>query len=112
MTDAELDRFRHLIAARLEDLTQEDALGKAGQATVTLDQQAVGRLSRMDALQNQAMARAGQGRRSTMKARLRAALGRIEAGEFGWCDACGDAIGTGRLQLDPSATRCIDCARG
>jgi DnaK suppressor protein len=79
---------------------------------VELDQQAVGRLSRMDALQNQAMARAQQSRRDTEARRLRTALHRIETGEFGWCEDCGEAIPARRLELDPAAIRCVSCASG
>lgn len=109
--DTESD-WRKDILARLDALEAEDALGRSGQATVELDQQAVGRLSRMDALQNQAMARATGARRQAERARLSAALARLDAGEFGYCEDCGDAIAPGRLRLDPAATRCIGCASG
>ncbi|MFC3118290.1 TraR/DksA family transcriptional regulator [Jhaorihella thermophila] len=79
---------------------------------VQLDQQSVGRLSRMDALQNQAMAKAQQARRDLESRRLRAALARIDEGEFGWCEDCGEEIPIRRLELDPAATRCVSCAAG
>lgn len=104
--------FRALIEARLTDLSSEDALGEAGKATVELDQQAVGRLSRMDALQNQAMAKATGVRREAERRRLLAALERLEEGEFGFCDECGEVIAEGRLRLDPAALKCVECARG
>ncbi|MDW3116751.1 MAG: TraR/DksA C4-type zinc finger protein [Roseovarius pacificus] len=105
-------RFRALIGDRLAELEAEDRLGEAGQATVELDQQAVGRLSRQDALQNQAMAKATQARRQSERKRLEAALRRMDEGEFGYCEECGDQIAPGRLALDPAATRCVDCANG
>lgn len=104
--------FRALIRDRLAMLEQDDVLGRDGQAVVTLDQQSVGRLSRMDALQSQAMARATQGRRDAQRRALASALARLEAGEFGYCDACGDEIAEARLVLDPTAMRCISCASG
>ncbi|QGY00381.1 TraR/DksA family transcriptional regulator [Roseovarius faecimaris] len=112
MNESELARFRALITTRLAALDAEDSLGEAGQATVELDQQAVGRLSRMDALQNQAMAQANAARRKVERTRLHAALARMEEGEFGYCDDCGDEIAKGRLELDPAAQLCIDCATG
>lgn len=78
---------------------------------VELDQQSVGRLSRMDAMQQQAMAAAQDSRRHARIRALEAALARIETDEFGWCCACGDAIGEKRLELDPVIARCRDCAR-
>ena len=112
MNDDDDAGFRALIDARLAALDAEDRLGQSGQSTVELDQQAIGRLSRQDALQNQAMAKATQARRGTERQRLTAALARMEAGEFGYCEECGDAIPPGRLKLDPAATRCVDCASG
>lgn len=112
MDDAGLAAFRHRIETLLAELQGEDARGQSGQATVELDQQAIGRLSRMDALQNQAMAKAGHARRQAQRTRLTAALARIDAGEFGYCEDCGDEIAEGWLKLDPAATRCISCANG
>jgi DnaK suppressor protein len=112
MRDTQIARFRDRIEARLVEIDAEDARGRSGQATVELDQQAVGRLSRQDALQSQAMARATHARRDVERRRLHAALGRMDAGEFGYCEDCGEEIAEGRLALDPGTTRCISCARG
>ncbi|QIE46376.1 TraR/DksA family transcriptional regulator [Pseudohalocynthiibacter aestuariivivens] len=112
MDETTAEKFRASITARLAELGSADDLGAAGQATVTLDQQSVGRLSRMDALQNQAMAKASHARRTAERKRLMTALTRIDEGEFGYCEDCGDDIALPRLDLDPAATRCIDCARG
>ena len=60
----------------------------------------------------QAMAKAGHTRRQIERTRLLAALARMDEGEFGYCEDCGEDIAQGRLQLDPAATRCIQCARG
>lgn len=104
--------FGTLIETKLSELAQENALGQDSQSVVALDQQAVGRLSRMDALQSQAMAKAQQSRRDIMVQRLRAALARVEADEYGECEDCGDAIAQKRLEFDPAATKCISCASG
>lgn len=112
MNERDQTRFRAQITATLADLASDDARGHSSQATVELDQQAVGRLSRMDALQNQAMAKAGHARRQVLRQRLAAALMRMDAGEFGYCEDCGEAIALGRLEIDPAATRCVSCANG
>lgn len=78
---------------------------------VVLDQQSVGRLSRMDALQGQAMAQAMQARRDGRTQAIAAALERLEGDDFGWCEACGDFIGVKRLDLDPTVRLCVGCAR-
>jgi DnaK suppressor protein len=106
------DEWRALIRARLAALDEEDATGAEARDTVALDQQSVGRLSRMDALQQQAMARATHERRARERRALSAALARLDSGEYGYCDACGEAIATRRLEHNPAITLCIDCARG
>lgn len=77
---------------------------------VTLDQQSVGRLSRMDAMQVQAMAVATEERRRQQIARIRAALKRLDDGTFGECVICGEEIAPKRLALDPAVSTCIRCA--
>ena len=64
----------------------------------------------MDALQAQAMSRESQRRRDEMLARIRAAIGRIDRGEYGDCLECGEPIPPGRLEIDPAATLCLGCA--
>lgn len=87
------------------------SLGAAGdRKPVELDQQSVGRLSRQDSLQVQAMANAADARRAGELRRIAAALVRLEAGEYGWCVECGEEIGAKRLEVDPAAARCRECA--
>jgi RNA polymerase-binding transcription factor len=77
---------------------------------VVLDQQSVGRLSRLDSIQVQAMAKAADARRAQEIRRIDAALVRLASDEYGYCVACGEAIASGRLDADPAAPRCADCA--
>ncbi len=78
---------------------------------IQLDQQAVGRLSRMDSLQMQAMDKARAARRTLSLKRIDAALNRLNEGEYGYCVACGDAIAIKRLDLDPATPHCAGCAK-
>ena len=98
---------------RLQDFREElQAIEREGgnsTGTVELDQQRMGRLSRMDALQGQQMAQASARRRQEMLTRIEGALRRIETGDFGYCFVCGEDIGEERLRVDPTVTRCIDC---
>ena len=112
MTDAELDQHRSSLLARLVELDGEDQRGQDARKTVELDQQAIGRLSRMDALQNQAMAKAQATRRSAQRVRINAALTRIETSEFGYCTDCGESLEPSRLAADPSIPKCLSCTRG
>ena len=83
-----------------------------GRAPVTLQQDSVGRLSRMDAMQQQAMAQAEERRRGAERTRIKAALERLDEGEWGWCVTCGEEIAEGRLRNDHSLARCVGCAAG
>ena len=83
----------------------------ADRRPVELDQQSVGRLSRMDALQVQAMAQAQEGRRQDQLRRIDAALRRLADGEYGACVECGEDIPAKRLEIDPTVVRCVDCAK-
>jgi DnaK suppressor protein len=76
-----------------------------------LDQTQQGRLSRMDAMQQQAMAAETVRRRQREISALTAALQRLQAGEYGYCLNCGEPIGEARLALDPAAAFCISHAR-
>ncbi|MFY0312351.1 TraR/DksA family transcriptional regulator [Leisingera sp. D0M16] len=112
MNESDQQKLKHRISARLEELTAGDRLGEAAQGVVELDQQMVGRLSRMDALQMQAMAKAQAARRQQETQRLQAALSRMDEGEYGYCEDCGEDIALKRLELDPAALKCISCASG
>ncbi len=108
----DLDMFQAALNAELVALDLEDAVGEEDRQTVELDQQSVGRLSRMDALQRQALAQATGRRRSARRTRIKAAFERIEQGEYGHCLDCGEPIPEARLKLDPTLPTCIECASG
>lgn len=98
---------------RLRQLKNEllSALDEGGDAArpVNLDQNKVGRLSRMDALQQQAMQQASQQSLRERLAAVARALQAVETGEYGYCEHCGDAIPAARLEIKPEALLCIDC---
>jgi len=106
----DIEKFRDLLTTRRAELSAliEGAADSA--APVELDQQVQGRLSRMDALQGQAMAQATHERRRIEIAQIDAALGRMNEDEFGYCVECGDEIAPKRLELNPAIARCVECA--
>lgn len=103
-------RYLPRLREELASLRQASEATSAQRRPVELDQQSTGRLSRMDALQNQAMAAGAEARRQARARSVLAAIERLEAGEFGWCDECGEVIGAKRLDLDPTFVRCVGCA--
>jgi DnaK suppressor protein len=76
---------------------------------VTLDQQAVGRVSRMDAIQQQQMAVANREQSTLLLKLVSAALLRANSGEYGYCQQCGEPIAYARLDAQPYTPNCIDC---
>ena len=104
-----IDWKGQLLALRAE-LEEVEESGDDASAVVELDQTKVGRLSRMDAMQAQAMAKASAGRRKQMLRDIEAALKRIDDDEFGDCQACDEPINPKRLEFDPTVRLCIDCA--
>ncbi len=107
-----LSSLRDRLRDRLAQLRIASDAGEGSTVPVELDQSSVGRLSRVDAMQVQAMALAAERRRKEEIARVEAALQRIEEDDFGYCIRCGDSISERRLEADPSVTTCIGCASG
>ena len=93
-----------------EELLANAATTDAQAAVVELDQSKVGRLSRMDAMQAQAMAQAAVSRRKQQLRRIEVALQKLKDDEFGFCAVCEELINPLRLQLDPTVLMCINCA--
>lgn len=113
MTDrsdpARFDGLREQLIDQRRALQESLAVNPEAAEAVELDQTRQGRVSRMDAMQQQAMAVAN---RATGKARLvaiDAALARIAAGDYGECVECGEEIAAARLAAQPETRLCIVC---
>ena len=104
------DIARARLGEKRRELEELSALSQDARKPVELDQQAVGRLSRMDALQAQAMAQANERARKHDLVRIEMAERRLETGDYGYCRECGEVIAEGRLAIDPMAEVCIRCA--
>jgi DnaK suppressor protein len=104
------NQFRQRLLQRQRELRALLETGEDAARVVELDQTSVGRLSRMDALQGQAMSQERGRRRQQELRRIAAALRRLGHGEYGDCQDCGQAIDVRRLEMDPAATLCIRCA--
>ena len=105
---AELEQLREALTQLADELQDHLAAADASTKPVDLDQP-IGRLSRMDAMQQQQMAAAttrGIERRLVL---VRAALARFEVDEYGDCIDCEEPIAFGRLRARPEARRCTAC---
>lgn len=110
LSDDDVRVLRERLQQDLAALERDADSRRSGTETVELDQTRTGRLSRMDALQGQAMAKATEARASRQIQRIHAALRRIDEGTYGDCVRCEEPIAVGRLQADPATLMCIGCA--
>ncbi len=111
LTASDLTALRSAILAEIAEIHAVEASTSSDHKPLELDQQSVGRLSRMDAMQQQAMSKATRARRLQRKRLLEATLPRLESDEYGYCAECGEAITLKRLTFNPALTRCLDCIR-
>ena len=85
---------------RYEELTQPIA-----------PENAIGRVSRMDAINNKAVNEAALRKAKNKLNNLKVALGKIDDPDFGICIRCKQIIPMGRILLMPQAITCVNCAR-
>ena len=110
MKKTEIKRFKQRLEERRAEIEVLIGTSAESREAVELDQTRQGRLSRMDALQGQAMAQATHERRQRELQKIEAALMRIEEDAFGYCVSCGEEVEAKRLDFDPAAPLCMDCA--
>ncbi|NQU56854.1 MAG: TraR/DksA family transcriptional regulator [Rhodospirillales bacterium] len=110
-TDIDITTLKKQLLAQRQEILADAASSEQARQPVELDQTSVGRLSRMDALQDQAMALETGRRRQAELQHIELALKRIDDDDdFGECQNCGEDIAAKRLQINPTVTICIDCA--
>ncbi|MDH5600001.1 MAG: TraR/DksA family transcriptional regulator, partial [Gammaproteobacteria bacterium] len=85
LTSEQVEQFKQALLKERELLTSTVAAESESAKTVELDQSKVGRLSRMDALQGQAMSQETKHRHEAVLRNITAALSRIESGDYGYC---------------------------
>ena len=95
MTDTA--QMRDLLLQLRAELEAVAAISDASAEVVELDQSKVGRLSRMDAMQAQAMAQASMQRRELVLKKITAAIARIDNDEYGDCFSCDEPINCDRV---------------
>jgi len=108
--DIDLAELRTRLETRRAELLAHSSHSEDYRKPVELDQQAVGRLSRMDALQNQQMHLEQERRRAAELTRIEKTLIRMDQDQYGHCHNCGDDIELKRLEFDPTTPLCVECA--
>ena len=109
MKSGHLEKYRvQLESLRTEIQTDLDA-SKEASGVVELDT-SIGRLSRMDAMQNQQMALELRRRQEQQLQRIANALKRMDKGTYGSCGKCKQPIAEDRLEISPDVVMCVRCA--
>ncbi|MBN4053499.1 TraR/DksA family transcriptional regulator [Haliea sp. AH-315-K21] len=93
----------------LSDLREQIELALPAAATVVLDQSKVGRLSRMDAMQQQHMADSTLQHAKKRLKLVQKALNKVPDEDYGYCEHCDEVIAFARLQISPEARLCLKC---
>ena len=109
LSQQQIEALRSTLVSSQQALQEQMLSTDSSTKPVTLDQQSVGRVSRVDAIQQQQMAIANQQQADQLLKRIELALLRINSGEYGTCLKCDEPIAFARLQAQPYASLCIDC---
>jgi DnaK suppressor protein len=109
LTTEQVEQIRAELLHALQRLERSLSISEQAARPVQLDQTSVGRLSRIDALQNQQMTQGLQAREHARYAQVVEALKRLERGDYGRCAGCEQPIPFERLLVFPEAMRCAAC---
>jgi DnaK suppressor protein len=112
LSEVELSALHEQLLGLIAELEESLRASADAAAPVVLDQASVGRLSRMDALQQQAMAKATRRQTELRLTQCKVALSAFERDEYGLCRKCEEPIGYRRLCAKPEAPFCVSCQRG
>ena len=102
-------QIRDSIQAQLIVLDEQLAMTGQSAKVVELDQALVGRVSRIDAIQQQKIAEAGHARALLQLSKLNKAIVLLDSEDYGYCLECGEDIGFARLQIKPESSFCVGC---
>jgi DnaK suppressor protein len=109
LTGVEISNLKQQLESQKETLQIQLQESDNSTKPVTLDQQSVGRVSRIDAIQQQQMASANRDQSLALLQEVDVALKRIESDEYGLCLICDEPIALARLQAQPHTANCIIC---
>lgn len=109
LTSREIIKLTNHLKSKAVELELQLEGSRQGTEPVTLDQQAVGRVSRIDAIQQQQMAVANREHSTLLLKLVSAALLRVKSGEYGYCLQCGEPIAFARLEAQPFTPNCLNC---
>lgn len=108
LTSERVATLRSLLLTLRDELRATVADSADSVKPVDLDEP-IGRLSRMDAMQQQQMASANRDSARVRLAQVNTALRHVEDDEYGLCVECEEPIGFRRLSVQPESQLCLAC---
>ena len=108
LTPEQTEELRESLLALREELRQLLSITRESTKPVDLDEP-IGRLTRMDAIQQQNMSAASRRAFDIRIRQVQQALGLLGRDEYGLCRRCEDPIGFPRLKARPESPYCLDC---
>ena len=108
LSTEQLEELHHDLLEAHERLAENLKLTKEGSKPVQLSNP-IGRLSRMDAIQQQQMTKANRATYARRLRQIEASLDSFEKGEYGYCRSCEEPIGYRRLKARPETPFCLSC---
>ena len=104
-----MKKYREQLEESLFEIEQYLEKTKESAEAVSPDK-SLGRLTRMEAMQDQQLMLEARRRKKMQKVAVQSALQRIENGQFGTCIFCGNLIPEERLEVAPESSSCVDCS--
>lgn len=108
LSATQIDELRTDLGTLVDELVTMVEQTRSGSKPVDLDEP-IGRLSRMDAMQQQRMTQANRAAAQRRLAHARSALARLDADDYGECQSCGEDVGFKRLKAAPETPFCVEC---
>jgi len=109
LSPEQLSELRDDLLSLQESVRESLSFAREAARTVDLDQP-IGRLSRMDAMQNQQIAKAGLRSQQLKLKRIEVALAALDQDDYGLCRSCELSIDFRRLKARPESPFCLECA--
>jgi DnaK suppressor protein len=109
MDSAQREEIREKISRAIEE-TEKDITALEELTKPIAPDNAIGRLSRMDAINNRSINQAQLNTSRSKLIMLKKAMERVDESEFGICADCGEPIPVGRIMIMPEANLCVRCA--
>jgi DnaK suppressor protein len=108
LTPEQIEELKAVLQERQAELQHLLEVTREGARPVDL-KEPIGRLTRMDAIQQQKMTAANRRSSEIRLQQVDMALNAVERGDYGLCRRCEEPIGHRRLRARPEAPHCLDC---